>query len=543
MVRALVAIALLLLPASALANWQEASSKHFLVYADDTPAKVLAFTTRLERADKAMRVLRGTADPAISSNSRVTVYVVRNLDTIHRLYGKGGGDVAGFYDPRASGSVAFVPRRGSGSESYDLSPTQVLFHEYAHHFMYANAGDAVYPGWLVEGFAEFHATTRVADDGSVVIGDVPLYRVRGILNNDLPLRTLLTATPQSLPARDRDSFYGRGWLLTHYLTMDEQRRPQLTRYLAALKKGESPIEAAKVFGSLSDLDGKLNAYTRSRLNAFKIPASRVSIDPVTVRPLSAGEAAIMPARIASSRGVDAKTSAEVAARARSLAAPFPNDGAVQNELAEAELDAGHQAAALAAAERALAADPRSIHAMMYAGLARMAAAAKQDHADPAAWEAARAWFRRANHADPEYAWPLAMYYASYVAAKVAPTRNAQDGLLYARALAPFDPGLGMTAAHIYLQRDDAKEAARMLEPIAYNPHGGELASTAQAVLGVLNQQGVKPALAALDRTKHQEQAAGDAAPPALNLPALGLPALSLPALSPPVRPARSARAR
>lgn len=117
----------------------------------------------------------------------------------------------------------------------------------------------------------------------------------------------------------------------------------------------------------------------------------------------------MPARIVSSRGIDAKGARVNLAKALKLAAPFPTAAAAQNALAEAELDAGDPEQSAAAADRALAADPRSIHAMMYAGLARLALAVKSSPADPKALDAARSWFSRADHSDPENPWPMVGY--------------------------------------------------------------------------------------------------------------------------------------
>lgn len=500
MLRMHLAAALLATPGTAHAAWQKATSKHFIVYADDAPAKVQAFATRMELADKAMRVLRSVGDPVISAESRVTVIVVPDVATVNRLASTlGARNVSGIYLPRASTSIALVPRRGEGDGPGKLSAQAVLLHEYAHHFMFSALGGSVYPAWLVEGFAEFNATMTFEKDGSVSIGRPPLYDAYGIIEgSNMPIMTLLTAEPNSLPDNERAMFYGRGWLLTHYLTLDEGRRGNLARYLAALNQGAEAKDAAKMLGDPGKLNRDLDRYTRTRLNIFKIPAAKLTIAPVTVDVLTPGAAAVMPAMIASLRGVDGKTAATVAAQARKLAAPFPTDAAAQNELAEAEHDAGNYADAQAAADRALAADPKSIHAMMYAGLARLAIASRADNPDPAMFDAARRWFRKANHAEPEYAWPLQMYYQSYVIAKQRPTTNAEEGLLYARELAPYDAGLGMTAAHIQLQRGKNGEAARLLKPIAYDPHGNSAATIALKALTLIDQQDAAAALAWLD---------------------------------------------
>lgn len=493
----------------AAAAWQEASSKHFVVYSDDSPERVAAFTTKLEKFDKAVRVLRGLPDPAVSPEARVFVYVVPGVSAVGRL--AGSSNVAGFYIPRASQSVAFVPRRSTDD---DLNALTILLHEYTHHLMFSTWGGAVFPAWMVEGFAEFHATARFKPDGSVLLGAPPQYRAYGIFDYQrLPATKLLTSRADLSDPLQTQIFYGRAWLLTHYLSMDAERRKQLSAYIVALNKGVPAADAAKLLGDARQLDRQLNAYGgRSTTAVFALPADKLAIEPVRVRALSPGAAAVMPARIASVRGVDAKTAPGVAALARRAAAPYPNDPAAQNVLAEAEHDAGEWDASEAAAARALAADPRSIHALMYAGLARAGALRAAKSTDPAKWAAVRGWFSRANRLDPEYAWPLEMFYQASLESGRAPSDNAQDGLLYAHALAPFDADLGFMSAYVLLKRDRAGEAETVLKPIAYNPHGGAQAEAATAFLTAIRDKGAAGALALMDQRAAEAKAAA-AQPP------------------------------
>lgn len=503
--KAMLAAAALLASTGAQAAWQEASSRHFVVYADDTPDHLRAFTARLERFDRAMRVLRGLDDPAISPTQRVSVFVLDDTDDVAKLYGRGGGDVAGFYDPRASGPVAFVPRKGDGHGEYALSPQEVLFHEYAHHLMFSTMGGYYFPPWYVEGFAEFSATAEVNDDGSVTFGLVPMYRLVGIANlSPMTAKALLTAAPAQLSPEARETLYGRGWLLTHYLTVDPARRQQLGDYLRALNTGKSADAAGAALG-VDTLDRRLTGYMREKLKGFTVPAAMLKIGDVTLRPLTAGEVAVMPARLLSTRGVDHKGAVRAVALAQKLAAPFPADAGAQNVLAEAELDAGDPAAALAAADRALAADPHSQHALAYRGLALERAAAKAGKQDAAAYQAARAAFVTANHDDHDAPFPLELYYLSFLAPGQKPTANAEDGLLTAAALAPYDNGLSLLAARVVLARDKPEEAKTYLRPIAANPHAGGMAVFAGRLLALLDA-GDKAGAAALFTAKPDDKA-------------------------------------
>lgn len=165
--RLFIALLALLAPAAAWGQdergWHEASSKHFVVYADGLAENARKLADQLERFDAALRKIRGLPDPPLGPANRLTVIQLDDQGDIARLAGR--SDVAGFYSGRASGSYAFVPRRVGDGSRFAISPDAVLFHEYAHHFMLANYPGA-FPAWFVEGFAEFHATAK--DRKSVV---------------------------------------------------------------------------------------------------------------------------------------------------------------------------------------------------------------------------------------------------------------------------------------------------------------------------------------------------------------------------------------
>jgi hypothetical protein len=502
--KALIATALLL-PTAAQAEWHAATSNHFIVYSEESPEKLQEFTEKLERFDQAMRAFRLVSDQPRNAGRKVTIYRFGDTGEIAELSGR--QNVAGFYIPRAEGSVAFVPRRSSAM----ISATDVLLHEYTHDFMFSNWTGAAFPAWFVEGFAEFHATAIFRDDGSVIFGANPNHRRYGIGQvMDLPLNKLLTSNVSDLDQDQMDTLYGRGWLLTHYLTFDAARRRKLAEYIGAINSGKTPAEAAKILSDITDIG--LNAYgRRPKMSSGLIRADQIKVGPITVKSLTPGEEAVMPARIRSQRGVDRKSAPEVAALARKLAAPFPNDPGAQTELAEAEFDAEHYAEAAAAADRALAADPKWIGALIYRGMAGMELTKKDKAANPEKWRQVRHWFLAANKVDSEDPEPLMLFYSSFGAANEKPTANAENGLIYAYALAPHDLGLRWTAGRVLLQQGKAREARAALAPIAYHPHGGARAKGAQEALVVLDREGAPAALkslAAFEKKEEQQAAKG-----------------------------------
>ena len=365
MLRRLCAALLLAGSAPASAAWHEASTTHFVIYADQKPSELREFATKLERFDKALRVRFGLDDPPLGPNNRLTVYVVRDTLAVQRLMGGKSREVAGFYLPRASGSVAFVPQRADAGY-FALTEDAIFFHEYTHHFMLGNFAGA-FPAWFVEGFAEFHSTARFDSDGKITLGYTPVHRAPGlILGEPLPLPRMLGGDIGKLNSEQRESLYGRGWALTHMLYLEPSRRGQLGKYIAAINGGTAPLAAAQgAFGDLRTLERELNAYLKRRqLSGLVITPDKLTIGPIAARPLSRGEAAFMPVRLRSTRGVNEQAAQALVAEGRRVAAPYPNDPMVQGMLAEVEHDAGHWQQAEAAADRALAADPKSVQAMI-----------------------------------------------------------------------------------------------------------------------------------------------------------------------------------
>lgn len=487
MLHRIFALALLIVPAAARADWYEASSKHFVVYADGSPDRLTADTERLERFDQALRMITGTPDKPISPSLRVTVFMVDDVDAIRNLIGS--RSIAGYYIPRASGPMAFVPQRSSGP----LDAQAILQHEYGHSFMFSSWPSAVFAKWFVEGFAEFVGTAFYRPDGRLIFGKPPEYRQYGLLeSSQIPAEKLLMLNPGRLDDRQTHVLYGRGWLLTHYAFLGGHAE-ELSNYIKLTNDGKTE-EAVRAFGSPGSLDYKLNLYAkRPSTPIVTITKDQLPVTKVQLRKLTPGEAATMPARMMSSSGVDEESAPRVAAFARRLAAPYPTDAAAQNELAEAEFDAKNYAAAEAAADRALAADPKSIHAMLYKGMAQMEAAKTAGDTNPDRWKDIRAWFLKANKLDTEYPQPLILFYESFAAAKQKPTANAQAALLGAYVLAPFDTSLRYTAGKLLLEQNDPKSARVAFEPIAYSPHqsGPNLALD---VINMLDQKGAEAAL-------------------------------------------------
>lgn len=455
--------------APAQAEWRVASSAHFLVYGDLSAGKLREYAERLEHYDSALRLITGQPETGASSRNRVSVYLLPSLSDLRRLHtgGRSGSTAAGFYIPSYEGSRAFMP---ADMSSDNLSAQAVMFHEYAHHLLLTSATE-YYPRWLSEGMAEFFMVSRLNRDGSITIGMPNEDRSYALTAfSRMRASELLASDTKKLSVFDESQLYASGWLMTHYLLLGGERDGQLVQYVARINKGEPWAEAAKAaFGDLGKLDQDLERYRRTRgMKVFTIAADKLSTGKIGITELSPGAAAIMPYRIRSARGVSEQMAAALVAEARPVAALYPNDAFVQRTMAEIEFDAKNDAEAEAAADRALALDPKMVPAMIYKGrvLARRAAESKEAKD----WAAARSWFIKANHADPDFALPLVLYYDSFTQAGEAPRKDAVTAILRAIELVPQSSEIRMRVGRQLVIEKDLALAQKVLAPVIFNPH-------------------------------------------------------------------------
>ncbi len=489
----------------ACADWQEANSQHFIIYADTSTELLKQYATKLERFDQAVRIVRGMNDPALKDAGKATIYVTGDVDSIEHLIGIEGAE--GLYIGRVSGAVAFVPEITTRKpQPGDLDAQTIFFHEYTHHLQLESTAAAL-PPWLVEGTAEFFSTADIRDDGSVAIGAPAGHRAIGLyLLAPMPIEKLVGDSYTTLSDYSRETLYGRGWLLTHYLNFEPSRHGQLDRYVQLIQQGRDPLDAAETaFGDLKQLGRDLDDYMkRKRLTQIVVPASALTVGPVSIRSLRPGEAAIMPVRIRSDRGVTTGSAPAVAKEASKIAAVYPNDPAVQTALAEAEFDADDYEAAEAASDRALATHPRSRNGLIYKGLAEMERAKKAK--TKTNWEQIRSWFLSANKLDPDDPEPLMHYYETFTAAGEKPPESAVKGLIYAAELMPQDSRLRVMATRQLLQMGNTSLAKQMFATIAFNAHAGPTArdNNRQIMNDIVAGQSAA-ALALLDKKKKPDE--------------------------------------
>lgn len=477
----------------AQADWYKAESPHFVVYADDSERDVTKFAEILERFHAAMVLVTGRKDVVPSPSNRLVIFAVGNERRVQKLVGDKSGTVYGYYLPRASGSRAFVPNiqlTSSGENDFSLT---ALLHEYAHHFLISGERFAM-PRWIDEGAAEFFASAKFERDGSVGIGRPAHHRAGELAYaQDVKVEELLDhALYEKNRGKRYDAFYGRAWALYHYLVMDEieegKRKGQLSAYARAIIAGRSERDAATTaFGDLKLLEKDLDAYLkRGKLTSFRFTQEFIPSAQVKTTRLSAGEAAVMPLRIRSQRGVNREQALEVVPEIRAVAVRYPQDAAVFAALAEAEFDAGNDQSAIAAADKAIALDPSQANAYVQKGYAlfRMAESATPEKR-AAAFAAAMKPFQALNKIENDHPLPLIYYYRSFAEQGREPPELARHALERASQLAAFDQGLTFETAMMQAAEGKIGLARVNLLVLAANPHGGELAENSQKLVDAM----------------------------------------------------------
>lgn len=467
MLRSLIAlIAAALIGAPAHAEWLEASSPHFKIYGNISPKEMSQFADRLARFDAAMRrVLVAPADQTGGSD-KLIIYVVDGVSTVQKL--ANAGNIAGYYHASAAGVYAVTPR----STEDRAFTQQVLFHEYVHHVT-LGSNHGYYPSWAAEGIAEFFGTAKILPDGGVRVGIPNNARTNAILSESpMPVATLLS--DRNFRGNDEmEQKYARSWLLVHYLLLGNPKRGGLNNYISLLNQGIPQPEAAqKAFGNLGELNAALDKYRQGKFFGADFTAANLKIDPIAIRKLDPGEAAMMPLRIRSATGVDDREAKALVAPARRIAATYLQNGWVQRVLAEIEFDAGNDTESEAACDAALAINPTDVDALIYKGRIHVRRVLGNQAATSAQWREARSWFLKANRIDPDLALPFVLFYDSFMLAKEPPSENAVTGLALAAALVPQDDDLRFKLTMALINKGDMQTAAKVLRPLAYRPHGG-----------------------------------------------------------------------
>lgn len=470
---ALMLSAFLCTPAAAR-DWLRADTHNFIIYSDGSSRQLQEFALNVERFDALLRQRFGVElDP---DPYRLTIYMVSSSRKVSQLVGDKSGFVAGFYRPSSEGSFA-LSNRERGSSKYDLSGEITLFHEYAHHFMFRNFTFA-YPAWFREGFAEYYSTVTFDGNDGWTYGKPAMHRAPGLfLGKRLPVADVLSRDVSDFRGDQRELFYGQSWALVHMLQANAERYEQLADYLRKAGAGGDPrVAAEQAFGDLGKLDKELNDYLRDPLTYRRSTVGVTIAGVIEVKELSPLESRVAELKMMRLAQHDL---AEARDELRSLAQSAPGEASAWLELALAERDLANaedrddMAAAEAAVDRALAADPDHIRANVLKAQLMMGRLGEEDDASKEDWAAVRHHIQLANRQDPEDPMPLLAFVESYYREGRAPPPIALDALGKAHSLVPEASDVRVNYAFALANADRYDEAIELVEFLAADPHSGE----------------------------------------------------------------------
>lgn len=485
-------VALLVSPA-ARAEWWEARTSHFIIYSESKREDAEAFARELERFDNALRTMQNmpVPGPDVGDANRLKVFRTGDIDRLGYILNASGAGIGGIYFGRAGNPTSFVPARekrstargidGSGPQ---LDVRSTLFHEYTHHFMLSNFSTA-YPHWYTEGFAELYSTIRFNPDGSFHVGDVPQHRGEALQQlSDVRLSRLLD-TKVRLTGLEYYQSYSYGWLLAHFLNFHPARQGQLKTYLSALNKGEDSLTAAKAsFGDIDTLQKEVRKYRSGPFLGYDIRPGNYAEPAVMMRRMAPAEEAVIQTHMRSLRGVRPSEAKDVASDLAGKAAVFPDSLFVQLAVTEAQLDARNHDAADAAAERAIAIDPKSSTAQYWKGQIFLARGEK----DKAAFAKARPYFARARQLDPLDPRPAIGYYLSFYDAGEPIPEPALIALEEVFPYASYDNDYRLLLGRQLLDEQRGDVARMVLGPIAFGSHASDEENPLQTVVTLIDEK-------------------------------------------------------
>jgi len=460
----------------AAAEWKRAETRGFIVYSDGDAGVLRDNALQLELFESSLRFLHGM-DPANRAPKQMTIYLVRGHDDLDQVWPGIPESIAGFYRPGDDGIFAMAIR-----ERRDLT---TLLHEYAHHFMIGSFG-ASYPGWFVEGYAEYFMTADLTPR-RVMIGNFNQDRANWLqYSRWLPMGDIVTNRPGQY--RDPNAvamYYAQAWLLTHWLMSDTTRMRQMLVYFNKLKTGTPSATALEeaVGMDMAGLERTLKAYSRGRVLMRGFSSEQFPASEVTVTSLGEAESELLllSLRLSSVRD-DEEEEAAVLAQVRNRVSAFPAAPFAQRLLARSEIRLGDREKGMTIAQQLSDADPTDVEALLLLAEGYIAAGDEEDADRSTLMGQARRHLARAYAEDDTDFRTLYMLSVTRRGAPTYPDDNDMETLLAAVELAPQIPTIRFAAAQARAARREHRQAIALLEPMASNPHGDRGGAAARALV-------------------------------------------------------------
>ncbi|MFT3728711.1 MAG: hypothetical protein QM759_12875 [Terricaulis sp.] len=466
------------------APWLRTETANFIIYSGSSEARVHDLADNLEAYDALLTHITGAA--AARSPLKLEVFLFRVPSAFYEAFGSVAPSVLGFY----KGDAEILASVAQDRSSQGLDAQVILFHEYAHHFMFAHFANA-YPAWYVEGFAELASTTAF-EPTRTVIGRASPARTDTLSRGSwLPLQRLLALRPSDITTGDEeDKFYAQSWLLAHYIFMTPGMDAKFRDYVAAWRQGGDPIAIfPDKFGkSIADFESDVRQHYQQGVHAIGLPRTGATAHAAaTVTPMPDSTNDLLALSIRLRGGVSSEKAPALLQLVHDRVTAPPQDAFAFMTLARAEAKIGDRARARALLEPYLETHAGDFEAQYLLGLTylRDAEDAEGD-AKTAALTQARHHFVAAYRQNENYV-PALFHYAETfdgVMMTHEQMENTTNVALLAHQLAPQVSEIGFLTAQWLMNLDRPREAIPILRAMAYDPHGG---SGAKQALDLLRQ--------------------------------------------------------
>ncbi len=458
------------------AGWKVAETANFRVHSEASDERLIEQAAVLE--DFRALLMRMTGHTPPDGTPKLDVFMVDDL-AIAMPWRAPAKGMAGFYRADA-GRISAVALDRTGGREFDVNAQQILLHEYAHHFMLAANGPA-YPAWYVEGFAEYFSTAEFRPE-RIEFGKVSPNRGLWLSNAAwLPLETVLAGRPETSGGKSAAMFYAQSWALTHYMFRMPGMRDRLVAYLKAFSGGMDPVAAFRLHidPDLDAFQSKLRRYVngKSTYSRFDRPPATPAGVHVQALPPSAGT--MLMRLVALEHGVGANTAAVALDDVRALARAAQSDSLAKRTLAVAELQHGDPAVAAGLLDMLLAEAPKDPDLLRWRALSARPMARG---ASPAVVAEAKQLLVRAFRSDPNDWRTLHAYVRLHGPMSRPLPPEVLEVLLRAHELAPQVSEVVLDTAVALHNAGMVREAAYVLQPLAYSPHGGPAAELAGRLL-------------------------------------------------------------
>lgn len=484
------------------AEWRRAETAHFIVYGNVSERQLRTYARKAERFDSLLRTYYPiTVDHEIP---KLEIYLAEGGRDMNQVQPGISGSVAGYYSPNNGRIHAVVNTETSLGDV-------VLFHEYAHHFMFQMTASA-YPSWFVEGFAEYYATAEVKSD-RVQYGRHHPGRMSALnlgANSWARMDDVLKWRYSPSGRYPAYLYYAQSWAMTHYFMSTPERTRMLGQYLTAVIGGQDSVEAMRAATGRSpeQLQNDVRLYMSGPIDYFtpqiQLPEPEIVVSvlapeegafawldlrldstPVTVEPAD-DDGATRKSESQKTREAreEAEQRAELIRTSLALAGQHPDHPAALKAAARAHRLGHDPAAALTTLQPLLSDSSADGDALRIAALALLDQAAAASDADTAQTLRRRAmgYLARAMDADP-------LDFRNYVGLNDTrrgqaryPTDNDITTLEVAVQLAPQSFEGRLRLGEAYMARQLHGEAVTVLSPVANSPHRGSYTRRAREMI-------------------------------------------------------------